>query len=110
MIGNNPDNPFEPNTTLISNVNDTITSLASQKEVKVSAFESGAIIQKQTYLRSEFAEAQDLIIEKSYTDRNGGTLKEGDIIDVKLTITNTGSKAKNNIAYLDSNESALFSS
>lgn len=73
-----------------------------------SALDTTTLEEKRTYLRSEFAIANNIVIEKTYTDTNSGTLQGNDKIKVTLSITNSGSKALNNVSYLDSNDSTVF--
>ncbi|EKE29579.1 MAG: hypothetical protein ACD_2C00141G0001 [uncultured bacterium (gcode 4)] len=60
-----------------------------------------------TFMRSQFAEASKIWIEKTYTDANGKFLKGDDIINVSLKITNNWTSSLNNIIYYDSNKNFL---
>ncbi len=65
-------------------------------------------IESRTYIRSEYAEGENLRVEKTYTDRNGDTLQTDDIVDVTVRLTNTGDENRTNVEYLDSYEKNVF--
>gem|GEM_PF-1352890 len=54
-----------------------------------------------TFLRSEYAQYDDLTVSKKYVDRNGDGLRSGDIVDYTLTITNNAPRTRNDIAYAE---------
>ena len=53
------------------------------------------------YVRSEYAPAYGLEIEKRYTDISSGYLKSGDRIRVQVSLKNTTTNTISNISYLD---------
>lgn len=53
------------------------------------------------FLRSEYADTQDLVIEKRFTDLSPEFLQTGDLVEVELRIRNTGTQTLNNIAFVD---------
>ncbi|EKE27248.1 MAG: hypothetical protein ACD_3C00233G0001 [uncultured bacterium (gcode 4)] len=60
-----------------------------------------------TFMRSQFAEANKVWIEKSFSDANWKFLKSNDIINVTLKITNNWSSPIKNVIYYDSNKNFL---
>jgi len=54
-----------------------------------------------SFLRSEYADTQGLIIAKRFTDLTPEFLQTGDLVEVELTLENTGTTTLNNVAYVD---------
>lgn len=61
-----------------------------------------------TFIRSQFADAKGVKVEKVYADTNGGQLQADDPIKVTLKITNNTSATINGGVYLDSNDTKIF--
>lgn len=108
------DDPFTPgqsSATLVQDIKDGIantTSLAASGSVDISALKTTTIEEKRTFIRSEFADGKDVLIEKKYADANGENLQSGELINVSITIRNAGSSALNQVSYLDSYEKSVF--
>lgn len=109
-IGNDPENPNSPNTSLQGQVMDAMNGASS-------AAASGAFVTSGTYnethyktfLKSEFAEDRDVRVNKTYRDVNSDPLKSEDPVEITLTLGNSGSTTLKNFAYLDSFDKSLFS-
>ncbi len=56
---------------------------------------------RKTYIKSEYASAYGVEIEKSYTNLAGSTLHTGDRVQVDISIKNTTAKKISNTEYLD---------
>ena len=54
------------------------------------------------FLRSQYADLEGIEVSKSFTDANSGSLQTGDRVFFDITLKNTGSQRKNNVAYVDS--------
>lgn len=52
-----------------------------------------------SFIKSEYAQAVGIKVEKNYTDTNGGVLQAGDEVDVSVTMTNISGSRKNNLIY-----------
>ncbi len=77
-FGDDPSNPGTPNTALAEQINTAITTtsaLGAAGSVNTQALDSTTIEDRKTYIRSEFAEGEDLKVERSFIDKNGGTLQ-----------------------------------
>lgn len=61
----------------------------------------GAYNVQSYFLRSQYAESEGIEISKSFTDTSPPHLQTGDTIYYDITIKNTSSTRKNNIAYVD---------
>lgn len=53
------------------------------------------------YVKSEYAPAYGLDVEKRYTNLSSTTVHGGDRIQVEIHITNSGSQIAKNVSYLD---------
>ena len=110
-IGDDPTNPGSPNTELgnliESGINSTIQSGASGS-VNTAALDQATIDEYKTYLRSEYAYGKNIIVSKTYRDIDGGTLKAGDRIEVKVSLSHSGANTLSDVVYLDSNPRQVF--
>lgn len=55
-----------------------------------------------TFIRSEFAQNYGLSVNKTLKDAGGAPLLKGDLVNVTITLTNSGNAALNDVEYLDS--------
>jgi uncharacterized repeat protein (TIGR01451 family) len=53
------------------------------------------------FLRSQYADLEGIQVTKTFTDTNSGTLQTGDSVFFDVTLKNTSTSRKNNIAYVD---------
>ncbi|MDD2566021.1 MAG: VCBS repeat-containing protein [Candidatus Gracilibacteria bacterium] len=75
----------------------------------ISAINTQAIEKTKTFIRSQFAEAYKVSVDKTYTDINGKFLQSGDLVEVTLKIANNSGKKLTNLVYFDSNQNFLQS-
>lgn len=108
-IGNDPNNPGQPNTTLMDQV---LSAMSGAESLAASgSFTKGGTYQEtryKTFLRSTFAEDRDVKIVKNYRDVNSDPLKTDDPVEITISITNSGTTRLRNVAYLDALERKLF--
>ncbi len=77
-LGDDPNNPGTPNAALAEQINTAITTttaLGAAGSINTQALDNTTLEDRKTYIRSEFAEGEDLKVERSFTDKNGGTLQ-----------------------------------
>lgn len=67
------------------------------------------VTETRTFLRSEFADGKSIGIDKTYIDKNGGSLQAGDRVQVAIRITNSGATDLSGVEYLDSFDTTVFS-
>ncbi len=110
-VGNNPENPHATNTGLTSEVllamNDAMLASASGSFDLSSPSYSER--RYKTYLRSQYASDLGVTVRKTYSDGNGGDLRTGETVNVRVEISNSGSATLGNVSYLDSIDRSLFS-
>ncbi|MBW7954446.1 VCBS repeat-containing protein [Candidatus Gracilibacteria bacterium] len=80
-----------------SGIKDLVNS-QNGNENKVSFTGTQASNDLTTFLKSEYAEYEKILIEKTYTDKNQGILKGGDIANFSLKIINNSNKEIKNLA------------
>lgn len=93
--------------TLNTGMSDVI-DLAGSGRTDFSTLDTSARDFKRTYIRSPYAEAKGLKVEKRYKDLNGGMLQSGDRIEITLDLTNTTPSSMSKGVYLDSNDEHIF--
>jgi hypothetical protein len=67
------------------------------------------VTETRTFLRSEFADGKSIGVDKTYIDKNGGSLQSGDRVQVAIRLTNSGTTNLSGVEYLDSFDSTVFS-
>lgn len=110
-VGDDPENPGQSNTALIDKLKQNIADIkdaAAQDSINTDALNSATVDTSKSYLRSEFLDAKNVVVSKTYNDKNGGTLQSGDRVAITVSLTNTGTQTLTNVAYLDSNEANVF--
>ncbi len=80
----------DPNNTTISGV--PVTNPSSTQSASINS---------DLYVRSEYAPAYGIEIEKKYKNITSSTLHGGDRIQVEITLKNTTASTMKNIEYLD---------
>jgi hypothetical protein len=112
-LGDDPNNPGVPNAALAAEIQANITTiqgLAASGSINTNSLDNTTISDRATYLRSEFGAGEDLTVNRSFVDRNGGTLQAGDRIGVRINILNKGATERVNFQYLDSFDKTIFHS
>lgn len=110
-VASDPINPGYQNTALAAKIESglaNIQNLAASGSVDTSQISTATTTETKTYVRSEYADGNNILIGKTYTDKNGGTLQSGDRVLVSIQITNSGSSALSGISYLDSYDKTVF--
>ena len=51
--------------------------------------ETETVTETRTFLRSEYADGKSIGVEKTYIDKNGGSLQSGDRVQVAIRLTNS---------------------
>ncbi len=109
-IGNDPENPTSPNTALKEQV------MAAMNAARTNAgggfFNVSGTYDEtryKTFLKSDFAEYQNVRVTKTFRDANGDLLKSEDPVEITILLGNSGSTTLRNVAYLDSFDKELFS-
>lgn len=109
-IGNDPENPTSPNDALKEQV------MAAMNDARANAGSgffnvSGTYDETRykTFLKSEFAEYQNVRVTKTFRDVNGDLLKSEDPVEITVVLANSGSTTLRDVAYLDSFDKELFS-
>jgi hypothetical protein len=107
--GNDPEDPFSPNTALQNDVLAEMEKAASASAegsfTKAGTYEE---TKYKTFIRSQFAEDRDVRVIKSMRDVNSDPLKSEDPVEITITLGNSGSTVLKNVAYLESFDRAIF--
>lgn len=91
-VGTDPENPGSGNDALIAKIRSDIANIgqkAASGSLNASALYDTTIEESKTYLRSEFVDAKNIVVAKTYRDKNAGTLQSGDRVEIRLSITNS---------------------
>lgn len=109
--GDDLEHPGSSNTALMDTVKQNIAdikALGAKDGINTDILSDTTVQTSRSYLRSEFLDAKDVLIAKTYKDKNGGTLQSGDRVEITLSLTNTGAQTLSGADYLDSNALNVF--
>lgn len=101
------DENWQPNTALAQEISESQNDLVISNWswlTDISSVNSSAIEKTKTFLRSQYWQAHNLDISKTYKDTNSWKLQAWDIIEVNIKITNNSTKKLNDIIYYDTSK------
>lgn len=91
----------QPNTVVMKYFPDPNTPTVSPVPIPATPTNPNPSLNPDLYVRSEYAPAYGLEIEKKYRNITSSTLHGGDRIIVEITIKNTTASTIKNVEYLD---------